>query len=87
MSVRARNSTWGAPNSSWSFSTFGAVQVTAHRPPLTLTRTRTRTRTRTLTGAPTVQVTVNRAPFGGDLHATHGELIVALESPIEIEAR
>ena len=55
------------------------------RPPLTLTLILTLTLT--LTRAPTVQVTVNRAPFGGDLHVTHGDLIVALESPIEIEAR
>ena len=33
VSVRAPNTTWGAPSSSWSFSTFGAVQVTAHRSP------------------------------------------------------
>ena len=54
VSVHAPNTT----NSSWSFSTFGAVQVT-----------------------------VNRAPFGGDLLVTHGDLLVALESPIELEAR
>ena len=54
VSVHAPNTT----NSSWSFSTFGAVQVT-----------------------------VNRAPFGGDLLVTHGDLIVALETPIELEAR
>ena len=56
-------------------------------PTLTLTLTRTRTRTRTLTLARYDKGEANGAPFGGDLHATHGELIVALESPIEIEAR
>ena len=32
-------------------------------------------------------MTVNRAPFGGDLLVTHSALLVALDTPIELEAR